>query len=919
MYPSVADQPLWVLCAVVMVARLRRIKLLDRLRGQNLVNTQFKKGFFLKFNWKLLLPHGVVWLGVCVTMAAFLWWNHLVMQKEWQVNEQATRRELSNLSRLSQEHARRTFYAADQALQLVRTLYLRDGMKLDLAALVRQSALDTGIVHQVGIMDAYGIYRLSNWPATPPVDLSDRAYFKVHVVRAADELFISAPEQNQVSGKWMIQLTRRIQHPDGVLAGVAMVSVDVDYFSDFYASLDLGEQGVTTLAGLNGEVLARRSKVASGMGIKLGHAPAMDLLAQGQREGFFEHVSPIDRVERLHHYRQVTGFPLFITVAFGLQEYRAYKQSEQRMRWGMAALGSVLLLSLSALFSWHRMREQRYFHELQDSHEHMNLTLDSGGVGLWEWDLAQGHFWVDERLEALLGFHPGEMAVGNSDFMHRLHPDDTVTLNRLLSPVLKGDVPQLVLEHRLRHKDGHWVWLTARGKVVRRGEDGRALRMVGTDVDRTEQKRLEEAARQSQDLLQNLTDQVPAELFQFKVHPDGHSCYPYASKHFLDFYGLTLAQVQSDASLVSAWQHPDDVAMIKQSIIESVTQLTPWKLEYRLRLPDGRVCWRNGHAVPQKMADGSVVCYGVIFDVTERKLVEQELSVAAVAFESSSAMVVSDSQQRILRVNQAFVVLTGYAVHEAVGRFSGLLNSGRQDAAFYQAMWQVIGEKGYWEGEIWNRRQNGDVFLDWLSITVVKDAQGCVTNYVSVHSDITLRKRTEEEVHKLAFFDPLTNLPNRRLLQDRLQQLCAARARNNQLAAVLFVDLDRFKQLNDTHGHDQGDDLLIQVAQRLQACVREVDTVARLGGDEFVVVLAQLGEELPQAQASALRVAQKILKLLAEPFDLPRVGWTLSASIGVTMVVEPRVLPEDLLKQADGAMYVAKAAGRNAVRIWGVV
>lgn len=149
-----------------------------------------------------------------------------------------------------------------------------------------------------------------------------------------------------------------------------------------------------------------------------------------------------------------------------------------------------------------------------------------------------------------------------------------------------------------------------------------------------------------------------------------------------------------------------------------------------------------------------MVCYGVIFDVTERKLVEQELSVAAVAFESSSAMVVSDSQQRILRVNQAFVVLTGYAVHEAVGRFSGLLNSGRQDAAFYQAMWQVIGEKGYWEGEIWNRRQNGDVFLDWLSITVVKDAQGCVTNYVSVHSDITLRKRTEEEVHKLAFLIP---------------------------------------------------------------------------------------------------------------------------------------------------------------------
>jgi diguanylate cyclase (GGDEF)-like protein len=231
-------------------------------------------------------------------------------------------------------------------------------------------------------------------------------------------------------------------------------------------------------------------------------------------------------------------------------------------------------------------------------------------------------------------------------------------------------------------------------------------------------------------------------------------------------------------------------------------------------------------------------------------------------------------------------------------------------------MWHSLKQTGHWEGELWNRRKNGDVYPDWLSVTVVKDTQGQVTHYVSVHTDITLRKRFEEDIRKLAFFDPLTQLPNRRLLLDRLQQLSAMRARNNQIAAALFLDLDRFKLLNDSYGHGQGDELLIQVAQRLQACVREIDTVARLGGDEFVVALAQLSDDADLAQAGAQAVANKILQALAQPFVLPEVTWSLSASIGVALLVNARALPEDLLKQADMAMYQAKAAGRNGVHFF---
>ena len=842
-----------------------------------------------------------------VAVLALLLLTRQVTQSNFQEYERNARRELANLSHLSQQHANRTLHAADQTLQIVRALYLRDGMALDLAALVRQGVVDVDLLHQVGIIDAQGIFRLSNLSQTPPVNLADREHFKVHVARASDELFVSKPVLGRISKKWTIQLTRRISRPDGSFAGVAVVSLDVDYFSSFYANLDLGQQGNAMLLGRDGRVWVQRDKLLTGGG-------AESAFPQTPVEGFFDWDTVT--VPRLYHFRPVPGFPLYVSVALGKQEYMEVGQQTNRLDWLLATLGSLLLLGFAAIFSWDRSLIQQQHHQLAQSHKQMTLALDSGGLALWSWDLVTGKIEADERLRAMLGFLPGEQQLDNSLFTELLHPDDRPMLAERLPPVLKGEVPRLLLEHRLRHKDGHWVHLMARGQVVERDAAGRALRMTGTEVDRSEQKRLELAVQQSQALLQDLTDQVPAELFQFKVDADGRMHFSYLSKYFLDFYGLTLEQVQRDASLVFAWQHPDDVARIKLSIQQAVTHLTPWQTEYRLKLPDGTVRWRGGRAVPQKREDGSVVFHGAIFDITERKQAEEAQRVAAVAFESTAAMVVSSADLRILRVNHAFVALTGYSFDEAVGQSSNMLRSGRHDPAFYQAMWHSLTQTGHWEGELWNRRKNGDVYPDWLSITVVKDTQGQVTHYVSVHTDITMRKRFEEDIRKLAFFDPLTQLPNRRLLLDRLQQLSAVRARNNQVAAVLFLDLDRFKLLNDSYGHDQGDELLIQVAQRLQACVREVDTVARLGGDEFVVALAQLSDDADLAHAGAQAVANKILKALAQPFVLPEVTWSLSVSIGVALLVNARALPEDLLKQADMAMYQAKAAGRNGVHFF---
>lgn len=337
---------------------------------------------------------------------------------------------------------------------------------------------------------------------------------------------------------------------------------------------------------------------------------------------------------------------------------------------------------------------------------------------------------------------------------------------------------------------------------------------------------------------------------------------------------------------------------------------------YIVDLPDGRREFELSTAC-KITAPGQQKHFVMISrDISERRLAEEELRVAATAFEAREGMMITDPYGVILRVNKAFSEITGYSAEEVIGKNPRLLNSGHHDQDFYADLWQTIITEGSWKGEIWNRRRSGEIYPEWLTITAVKNGCGITTHYVSTLTDITERKENEARINNLAFFDPLTQLPNRRLLQDRLDHAITTNERKNSLGALLFIDLDDFKTLNDNRGHHIGDMLLISVANRLRMAVRTQDTVARLGGDEFLVVLEDLSPKRDRAAALAQQIAETILESLNEHHTLEGQDYFSTPSIGITLFGDRLVHIDELLKQADQAMYHAKAAGRNTWRFF---
>lgn len=332
-----------------------------------------------------------------------------------------------------------------------------------------------------------------------------------------------------------------------------------------------------------------------------------------------------------------------------------------------------------------------------------------------------------------------------------------------------------------------------------------------------------------------------------------------------------------------------------------------------LTKPDGTVAHAWTSYVPDIDSAGRVVGFFVLVtDVTPLKEAEAALELAASVYRNTDdGITVTDANGAILSVNPAFTRITGYPAEEVIGENPRILKSNRHDQAFYAAMWQDINAKGRWEGELWNRRKNGDIYPERMVITAIRDAAGEAHRYVSVFNDITALWRKDEHVRHLAFHDALTDLPNRTLLLERLDRQIAMSAREHRELAVMFLDLDGFKLVNDTLGHEVGDDVLKTVAQRLLTIVRQADTVARLGGDEFVIIL-----DNPANRDEVAHIASRIIATVGEPMNLQPRTAQVSTSIGIAMLPADGETPADLIKNADTAMYAAKMSGKKIFRFF---
>jgi diguanylate cyclase (GGDEF)-like protein/PAS domain S-box-containing protein len=415
-------------------------------------------------------------------------------------------------------------------------------------------------------------------------------------------------------------------------------------------------------------------------------------------------------------------------------------------------------------------------------------------------------------------------------------------------------------------------------------------------------EQLREQSQHEQALLRGVIDSIPDIIF-FKT-TDGvylgcnKACETFLAKPERDIVGKTDLDLTDAVAAAHCRENDQEMQAMNQPCINE-----EWISHPHL----GKICLEVLRT-PYSSTDGKLLgMIGVARDITERKRLEEAMRIASMVYQNSGeGMLITDSDNRIVAINPAFARITGYNLDEVIGKNPKILNSGRHDKRFYHNMWAALLTVGSWQGELWDKRKNGEVHAKWMIINTIKNDDGSLHGYVALFSDITEKKKSEEIIWRHANFDELTGLPNRRMFSDRLQQEIKNQHRSGLTLALLFIDLDHFKEINDTLGHKIGDQLLLEAGRRITAHTRESDTVARLGGDEFTVVLTQIRDS-----NHIERIAQTIIEDLAKPFVLGGEVVYVSASIGITLYPGDAGNAEQLLNNADQAMYVAKSDGGN--------
>jgi diguanylate cyclase (GGDEF)-like protein/PAS domain S-box-containing protein len=554
---------------------------------------------------------------------------------------------------------------------------------------------------------------------------------------------------------------------------------------------------------------------------------------------------------------------------------------------------------------------------LQKSEQNLAITLNSIGDGVIATDTTGRITAMNPAAEALTGWTLAEAQGRVLDQV--FHLINAQTRQPVLNPV------QLVLEHGDVVGMASHTTLLARGGGEHQIADSASpilnassaivgVVLVFSDV--SEQYRVELALKTSEQQYRSLLENLSSGVVVHRPDTSISLCNTMAAA----LLGLTQDQMLGKTAPDPDWcflaEDGTPLPLVHYPVNLVLDSHVPLRnYVVGVHHPGGALpTWAICNAYPMWDDEGKLLQVVVTFtDITERKLAEAKLQLAASVFaHAREGITITDTHGTIVDINEAFTRVSGYSREEAIGQNPRILSSGRQDKAFYAAMWSALNLQGHWSGEIWNRRKNGEVYAELLTISAVRNAQGVTQQYVALFSDITTIKEHQRQLEHIAHFDALTGLPNRLLLADRLQQAMVHAQRRGQQVAVAYLDLDGFKSVNDRYGHDVGDQLLIQLARAMKETLREGDTLARIGGDEFVAVLIDL-----EGIESCVPLLTRLLEAAASPVPLSHGVMQGSVSIGVTFYPqEHEVEADQLLRQADQSMYQAKLSGKNRYHLF---
>jgi diguanylate cyclase (GGDEF)-like protein/PAS domain S-box-containing protein len=816
-----------------------------------------------------------------------------------------TERNNTNLTLALEEHTVRTLKSVHQMLADLALEYRDEGRKLDLKDLVREGVVDDHLYHFIGVVDERGNVVLGSG-AFPQTYLGDRKFFLVHREKESRDMFIDKPLEGRITGNWVIPMSRRVSKRDGSFGGVVFAGVDPDYFESFYQRADLGKDGFVMLIGLDGISRVRRVGSASSFGQDMRDST---LFAEQEKApyGSFLSTGKLDGTRRFTSYRTLAQYPVVVAVGTSVKEVLAELNSRQRAYYTAALLASIFILLTGAgsVFLFERHRKAKEATGRSDARFRATFNQSAVAIVL---STPDGQI-LDANDAFCKGIGYTRSELNDLTFHDIVHPEDVATIIEDRRMVESGEVESSTRDVRFVKKGGSVGWATRSTSAVR-GEDRSVDYFVSMYRDITEHKRDQHNLQIKNTVL---VTQQETSLDAILVVDENSTIISY-NRQFIDLWGIP-EQMVAAGNDEPVLQAVVDQMRDPEGFLAKVKHL----YEHREEKSFDEVLTKGGKIVDRYSAPviaGNGEYHGRVWyfrDITARRRAVEDLAESQERFRQVAESIrdvfflIDADSNRVHYVNPAYEEIWGRSresLYEQPRSWADAIHP--EDRALALEKFTEGMKTGAFDYEYRIVRPDGAV--RWIHVRgfPIRNDTGKVYRTAGIAQDVTKAREMQERLVHQAHYDALTGLPNRTLCFDRLQQILSWARRRNSIAGFLFVDLDRFKNVNDTLGHLAGDELLRQVAARLSGCVRTEDTVARLGGDEFGVILS----DFAKADDMAV-VAKKVIEALAKPFDLDGYEAYVTASVGIACFPRDSENPEALIKNADAAMFRAKLVGRN--------